>query len=261
MPETRQEETRRKRASRKVPAARDAAVRPSRRLTTRPGEQAVSQLGEEVLGDDLDQELEIVSEIGENSSEVGELEDATEMAGEESDLRAILRMMCERDEQYRRDMAETAEVRRKEEEKLRKASEEARRVELCDMFKQMKELEEARAEQQREAEADRIREEEEFKRVRREEEDKKKEKRERYKEKLAGLGMWKESMDLGLFFTMRECEVAEEEWVDRLCARLQEKLCMRISDLRDEDAGYDAVKGALLKAAGETTITYGHRIF
>ncbi len=215
----------------------------------------------EVLGEDLDQELEIVSEIGENSSEVGELEEAREMAGEESDIRAILRMMCERDEQYRRDMAETAEVRRKEEEKLRKASEEARRVELCDMFKQMKELEEARAEQQREAEADRRREEEEFKRVRREEEDKKKEKRERYKEKLAGLGMWKESMDLGLFFTMRECEVAEEEWVDRLCARLQEKLCMRISDLRDEDAGYDAVKGALLKAAGETTITYGHRIF
>ncbi len=73
-------------------------------------------------------------------------------------------------------------------------------------------------------------------------------------------------MDLGLFLerfegTMRECEVAEEEWVDRLCARLQEKLCVWISDLRDEDAGYDAVKGALLKAAGETTITYGHRIF
>ncbi len=54
--------------------------------------------------------------------------------------------------------------------------------------------------------------------------------------------MWKESMDLGLFLerferTMRECEVAEEEWVDRLCAKLQEKLCVRISDLRDEDAG------------------------
>ncbi len=117
MPETRQEETGRKRASRKIPAARDAAVRPSRRPTTRPGEQAVSHLGEEViakevLGEDLDQELEIVSERGENSIEVGELEDAREMAGEESDLRAILRMMCERDEQYRKDMAETAEMRR-----------------------------------------------------------------------------------------------------------------------------------------------------
>ncbi len=140
MPETRQEETGRKRASRKVPAARDAAVRPSRRPTTRPEEQAVSHLGEEaiakeVIGEDLDQELEIVSERGENSSDVREFEDARETAREESDLRAILRMMCERDEQYRRDMAETAEVRWKEEEKLRKASEEARRAELCDMFK------------------------------------------------------------------------------------------------------------------------------
>ncbi len=53
MPETRQEETGRKRASRKVPAVRNASVIPSRRPTTRPGEQVVSPREEEVIAKEV----------------------------------------------------------------------------------------------------------------------------------------------------------------------------------------------------------------
>ncbi len=42
---------------------------------------------------------------------------------------------------------------------------------------------------------------------------------------------------------------------------LNEKLCVRVNELRGEGAGYEVIKRALLKAVGETTITYGHRIF
>lgn len=51
---------------------------------------------------------------------------------------------------------------------------------------------------------------------------------------------------------MRECEVEADEWVDKLFSRLNEKLCVRVSALKDEGAGYEAIKGALLN---------GHRIF
>lgn len=78
--------------------------------------------------------------------------------------------------------------------------------------------------------------------------------------------MVKESVDLGMYLDrferiMRECEVEADEWVEKLFARLNEKLCVRVNELRDEGAGYEVIKRALLKAVGETTITYGHRIF
>ncbi len=60
---------------------------------------------------------------------------------------------------------------------------------------------------------------------------------------------------------MRECGVEVKEWVDKLFPRLSEKLCIRIVELKDEDASYDEVKGALLRAVGETVTTYGHCIF
>ncbi len=43
--------------------------------------------------------------------------------------------------------------------------------------------------------------------------------------------------------------------------RLGERLYVCVSSLMDEGARYDVIKEALLKAVGETPITYGHRIF
>ncbi len=58
---------------------------------------------------------------------------------EAGDMVEILRLMLERDAQFREDLAAAAEERRKEEEVRRRADEEARRMELREMFRQMNE--------------------------------------------------------------------------------------------------------------------------
>ncbi len=42
---------------------------------------------------------------------------------------------------------------------------------------------------------------------------------------------------------------------------LPERLCLRVAQLRDDGSEYAEVKGVLLKAAGETAITYGNQLF
>lgn len=59
----------------------------------------------------------------------------------------------------------------------------------------------------------------------------------------------------------KECEIHVDEWVERLFSRLSEKLCIRVSYLRDDGAVFEAVKKELLKPVSETTITFGHNIF
>lgn len=60
---------------------------------------------------------------------------------------------------------------------------------------------------------------------------------------------------------MRESKVEEEDWSERLYPRLPERLCVRVAQLRDDGSKYSDVKNVLLKAAGETTITYGNQLF
>ncbi len=74
--------------------------------------------------------------------------------------------------------------------------------------------------------------------------------------------MYKETSDLGWYIEkferiMRDCEVE----VEKLVTRLGERLYVRISSLMDEGAAYEVIREALMKAVGETPITYGHRIF
>ncbi len=53
---------------------------------------------------------------------------------------------------------------------------------------------------------------------------------------------------LGKFkMTMRECEIEEGAWPERLFPRLTEKLCARLASVREERATYGVVKSALLK--------------
>ncbi len=59
---------------------------------------------------------------------------------------------------------------------------------------------------------------------------------------------------------MKECEIMKGDWADRLFARLPDKLCERVAELRDEGADYDKVKRVLLRAVGETAITYGAKL-
>ncbi len=288
MPETGSEETGRKRASKKQPAgaSRDLAYKPSRKpvlsrsspYNIRQGEQSVSQLEGEVVVSEVVEGAAHEVPVAEEGTVIveKEFEEEDRMSGrgsEAGDMVEILRLMSERDAQFREDLAAAAEERRKEEEvrrrvevELRRADEEARRMELREMFRQMNEVERGRGDRHKEAEVERRKADEDARKERREEEERKREKKERLKEKLTGLGVVKESVDLGMYLDrferiMRECEVEADEWVEKLFARLNEKLCVRVNELRDEGAGYEVIKRALLKAVGETTITYGHRIF
>ncbi len=144
--------------------------------------------------------------------------------------------------------------------------EEARLNEMREMFKQMNEVEQDRADRCKAEEIERRRAEAEAMKDRREEDDKKRDKREWLKERLEGLGIYKETSDLGWYIEkferiMRYCEVEVEKWVKKLVTRLGERLHVRISSLMDEGAAYEVIREALMKAVGETPVTYGHRIF
>ena len=97
------------------------------------------------------------------------------------------------------------------------------------------------------------------------EEDRTREKRELMQEKLKGLGSYKDGSELGAYMEkferiMRENKV-EKDWAERLYPRLPERLCVRVAQVRDEGVEYCEVKRVLLKAAGETAITYGNQLF
>ncbi len=105
-----------------------------------------------------------------------------------------------------------------------------------------------------------------MRKTRREEEDKAREKKELLQEKLKGLGVYKDGSELGAYLEkferiMREGEIEDKFWAERLYPRLPERLCVRVAQLRDDGSVYAKVKGVLLKAAGETAITYGNQLF
>ncbi len=78
--------------------------------------------------------------------------------------------------------------------------------------------------------------------------------------------MYKDGSELGAYLEkferiMREGEIEDKFWAERLYPRLPERLCVRVAQLRDDRSVYAEVKGVLLKAAGETAITYGNQLF
>ncbi len=114
-------------------------------------------------------------------------------------------------------------------------------------------------------EAARRREEEERRRTSRLEDDRVRERRELLQEKLKGLGVYKEGNELGAYLgkferIMREGKVSENDWGERLYPRLPETLCMRVAQARDNEDEYGEIKRILLKAMGETAITYGNQL-
>ncbi len=180
---------------------------------------------------DLEEEAEVEEIIEAIAEEVAEERNLAGMAkkGEESEVTALLRYM--------------------------KESEDARRAELVEMLRHM-----------RGDDADRQREADERRRRNRREDDRERERRELLQEKLKGLGVYKEGSELGAFLAkferiMRESAVDESSWAERLYPKLPERMCLRVAQERDEDVEYKEVKRVLLKAAGETAITYGNQLF
>lgn len=144
MPETRPEETGRKRASKKLAGiVKDLAYRPSRKPVLEPrsynirqGEPSVSQIeGEAVvsegIGEEAVWETESLEKEGDNSIEEGECEEE-DMAGQGAgvgDVAEVLRMMIEREGQRQEDEERREEQRRKDEEDRRKTEAEVRKAE------------------------------------------------------------------------------------------------------------------------------------
>ncbi len=269
MPELGQAGAKKKTTTRGLPAVTsgDVAYRPSRKPTasgrspypTRPAEVQYTEVLSEEEGEGKDLVEEEVEKVRE---EVVVSKKKMAKRSEESEVAALLTYMMERDRQWKEDEA----TRRREEgeERRREREEEAnRRREEEEIRRRDKEEEVVR---RKDEEAYRRSTEEERRRVRREEEDKIHEKRELLQEKLKGLGIYKDGNELGAYLDkferiMRESKIDERDWAERLYPKLPERLCVRVAQVRDDGAEYCEVKKILLKAAGETSITYGNQLF
>ncbi len=147
--------------------------------------------------------------------------------------------------------AEQREVERRREAEQREAElrrevKNARRLDMVEMFRQLKEEESRR---RFEEDAQRRRNEEESRRRRKAEEEELREKRDLQQEKLKVLGSYKEGVELLGYLNkferiMHECKYDRGGWNERLFPRLPERLCTRIAGVRDEGASYDEVKSS-----------------
>ncbi len=170
---------------------------------------------------------------------------------------ALIKFLMEKDAQDRRDRAEELAVQR----------------EMLEQEKKRHQLAEEQIRASREAEELRWRETEESRRTydndrrqrERREDGRVRELRELLNERLKGLGMYKEGSELGAYLSkferiMRMGEVREDSWGDRLYPKLTETLCKRITKDLDSNKSYDVLKKNLLRAVGETAITYGNSL-
>ncbi len=170
---------------------------------------------------------------------------------------ALIKFLMEKDAQDRRDRAEELAVQR----------------EMLEQEKKRHQLAEEQIRASREAEELRWRETEESRRTydndrrqrERREDARVRELRELLNERLKGLGMYKEGSELGAYLSkferiMRMGEVREDSWGDRLYPKLTETLCKRITKDLDGNKSYDVLKKNLLRAVGETAITYGNSL-
>ncbi len=170
---------------------------------------------------------------------------------------ALIKFLMEKDAQDRRDRAEELAVQR----------------EMLEQEKKRHQLAEEQIRASREAEELRWRETEESRRTydndrrqrERREDARVRGLRELLNERLKGLGMYKEGSELGAYLSkfkriMRMGEVREDSWGDRLYPKLTETLCKRITKDLDGNKSYDVLKKNLLRAVGETAITYGNSL-
>ncbi len=201
--------------------------------------------------------------------------------GPPKDMVTLFQLMLEQnaeEKEYRwKREAEEAEGRRRQEEAEREwrreaeearrrelaEAEDARRKDLVDMFRQLQDVEGDR--RRGDAVAHR-QEDDDRRRTLRKEDDFSRDRRELLSEKLKGLGNYTEGKELGGYLDkferiMKESEINVKEWPERLYARLPEILCSRVAEARDARASYEEIRGILLKAAGETAITYGNQLF
>ncbi len=222
---------------------------------SRPGgephysEEEGLEVSTEVAGrkDEAERGEEGVEDRSEERSVESEPEEET-TASMSSEVDKLLRYMAEKEE---RDRASRAEA------------DKARRLEMLEIMGRLKKSE---GERRREDEA-RRRERDEDNRVRRlAEEAEQRDKRELQAEKLKILGSYKEGTEMLGYLSkferiMSECKIGESQWAEKLFPRLPERLCNRIAGVRDEGGSYADVKGVLLRAIGETSLTYGHQLF
>ncbi len=170
---------------------------------------------------------------------------------------AFLQYLQRKDEEDRKERAKMIELQRlafEEEKERHRVAEErllARREE----------------EEQRRREEDETRRSVEDARRRndRREDNRARERRELLQEKLKGLGMYKEGTELSAYLEkferiMRMGEVSMDSWGDRLYPKLTEALCKRMTKDLEDGEKYDVIKKGLLKAVGETAITYGNQL-
>ncbi len=291
-------EERKKAATRRLPAVGtgDQPYHPSHRSTasgrspypTRPADVSYT---EQVLSEEEGEVGEVEEEVAVDQRKVVAGRKKMARRSEEVDLASLMKMMIDRDEKWReRDekRRQDSEDRKREEEAARekkREEDEAKRqkerdVDLRALEERLRREEEHRQKRRDEEyarcrdEDDRRRrdelqwrrDEEDRRKTRREEEDKAREKKELLQEKLKGLGVYKDGNDLGAYLEkferiMREGELEDKFWAERPDPRLPERLCVRVAQLRDDGSVYAEVKGVLLKAAGETAITYGNHLF
>ncbi len=218
-------------------------------------------------------------ETSDQGAEFGSESESEDMSrkGEDSELATLLKYMMERDAEekaFRREQEEARREQEREDRQRLREEEAARRREEEELRAKIREDEEARRREDEERrlrirnedELARGREDDERRRLLRREDETLREKRELLQEKLRGLGVYKDGNELRAYLEkferiMRESGIDEGNWAERVYPRLPESLCMRVSQERDGEVAYGEIKKVLLKAAGETAITYGNQLF
>ncbi len=175
---------------------------------------------------------------------------------EELTAAALLQYLREKDAQDREERVKAMELQRLafEEEKERHRLAEER------LLARREEDEQKRREEETRRNFDDARRQNE-----RREDTRAREKRELLHDRLKGLGMYREGSELNAYLVkferiMTMGDVSEESWGDRLYPKLTESLCKRMTKDLDNEVCYETIKKGLLKAVGETAITYGNSL-
>ncbi len=176
-------------------------------------------------------------------------------------LMAMLQQQNQQREEDNRRMRELEAERlryMKEAEENRLRTEEKRNADVLELERQRMEVDRARIE------ADKARREEE--KTKREEEMSERFRAEGLKERLRGIGSYKEGEDLAAYlgqieFALKDSKVDKKEWCVKLLPRLTPKLAESVRPRMEAGASYDEIRGSLMGMVGATVAVYGHQLF